>query len=55
MSSNPDRRFRQSQLVWAIPLPLAVALALAACSHNIEVRTIAAPDARELDHVRGDS
>src|SRR3982074_1426780 len=43
MSSNPDRRFRQSRLVCVIPL--AVALALTACSHNIEVRTIAAPDA----------
>ncbi|MDB4870589.1 MAG: hypothetical protein JWL97_1593 [Gemmatimonadales bacterium] len=43
MSRNPASRYRQSQFR-CVPA-FAFALALGACSHNIEVRTIAAPDA----------
>jgi hypothetical protein len=41
MFRNRSRRYRYSQLSCV----LGVAVALAACAHNIEVRTIAAPDA----------
>jgi hypothetical protein len=43
MSRIPASQSRQSQ--FKCVLALAAALALGACSHNIEVRTIAAPDA----------
>jgi hypothetical protein len=43
MSRNSARRYCQSRFRYV--LPVTVALALTACTHNIEVRTIAAPDA----------
>src|ERR1700716_3024282 len=43
MSRNPASKSRQCQFRCVLARPAA--LALGACSHNIEVRTIAAPDA----------
>jgi Domain of unknown function (DUF4136) len=43
MSRNPDRRHLPTQC--RCVLAIAAAIALTACSHNIEVRTIAAPNA----------
>ena len=43
MSRNAARRYRKIQ--FGCLAYVAVALGMTACSHNIEVRTIAAPDA----------